>query len=142
MQNIIVFALIATAGAVSPVQKGIELLDDCKGKITKDLAAEAAVMEEYTTFCDDESKEKGYAIQTAEREISDLMATVEDSKATITAKTDEISELGNLIAAKEKELADAQAVRKGQNDEFVAAEKELVKSVDECSRAVVALEKG
>merc|ERR1719305_2258937 len=53
-----------------------------------------------------------------------------------------MAELGTLISAKEKELAEATEVRKGKNEEFVAAEKELVKSVDECSRAVVALEKG
>jgi len=100
------------------------------------------VMEEYVTFCDDELKEKGYAIETAKREIGDLMATIEDSKATITEKTDEMAELGTLIAAKQKELAEATGVRKGEIDEFSAAEKELVKSVDECSRAVVALEKG
>merc|ERR1719389_1297372 len=134
--------MLATAGAVSPVQKVIELLEECKAKVEKDLAAEAAAMEEYTTFCDDELKEKGYAIQTAEREIGDLMATIEDSKATIVEKSDEISTLGTVVAAKEKELADATAVRKGKNEEFVAAEKELVKSVDECSRAVTALEKG
>jgi len=142
LKFLIVLPALAASNKVSPVQKVIELLGECKAKVEKDLAAEAAVMEEYTTFCDDELKEKGYAIETAGREISDLMATIEDSKATIVEKTDEISELGNLIAAKEKELADAQAVRKGTNDEFVAAEKELVKSVDECSRAVVALEKG
>jgi len=142
LKFLIVLPAVVEAGKVSPVQKVIELLGECKAKVAKDLAAEAAVMEEYTTFCDDELKEKGYAIQTAEREIGDLMATIEDSKATITEKADEISELGNLGAAKEKELADASAVRKGKNDEFVAAEKELVKSVDECSRAVVALEKG
>merc|ERR1719156_183690 len=142
MQPVIVLALIATAGAVSPVQKVIELLDDCKGKVAKDLAAEAAVMEEYTTFCDDESKEKGYAIETASREIGELTAAIEDAKATILAKTDELSTLGSVLGAKDKELADAQGVRSAKNAEFVAAEKELVKSVDECSRAVVALEKG
>merc|ERR1719274_322863 len=132
----------STAVQVSPVQKVIELLDECKAKVQKDLAAEAEVMEEYVTFCDDELKEKGYAIETAKREIGDLMATIEDSKATITEKTDEMAELGTLIAAKQKELAEATGVRKGEIDEFSAAEKELVKSVDECSRAVVALEKG
>merc|ERR1719160_792749 len=139
---LIVFAGLTTGTEVSPVQKVIELLGECKAKVANDLAAETKVMEEYTTFCDDELKEKGYAIQTAEREIGDLMATIEDSKATIVEKSDEISTLGTVIAAKEKELADAQGVREGQNAEFVAAEKELVKSVDECSRAVTALEKG
>merc|ERR1719274_232615 len=110
----------STAVQVSPVQKVIELLGECKAKVKKDLAAEAAVMEEYTTFCDDELKEKGYAIETAKREIGDLMATIEDSKATITEKTDEIAELGTLISAKEKELAEATEVRTGKNEEFVA----------------------
>jgi hypothetical protein len=138
----IIFLSLGMAESVSPVQKVIELLGECKAKVAKDLAAEASVMEEYVTFCDDELKEKGYAIETAGREIGDLMATIEDSKATIVEKTDEIGELGSLIAAKEKELADATAVRQGKSEEFAAAEKELVKSVDECSRAVVALEKG
>merc|ERR1719389_706314 len=142
MQRIVFLALLGTCAAVSPVQKVIELLDECKAKVAKDLAAEAAVMEEYTTFCDDELKEKGYAIETAKREIGDLMATIEDAKATQVEKADEIAELGSLIAAKTKELDDATAVRTGKNEEFVAAEKELVTSIDECSRAVTALEKG
>ena len=39
----------ATAGKGSPVQKVIELLDDLKGKVKADLAAEAAAMEESST---------------------------------------------------------------------------------------------
>merc|ERR1719473_1544618 len=138
------FALLGacTADKVSPVQKVIELLDECKAKVEKDLAAEATVMEEYSTFCDDELKEKGYAIETAKREMGDLSATIEDSKATIIEKSEEISTLGTEIAGKEKELMAATEVRTAKNEEFVAAEKELVKSVDECSRAVMALEKG
>merc|ERR1719389_1041575 len=120
MQNIIVLALISSVGAVSPVQKVIELLDDCKGKVAKDLAAEAAVMEEYTTFCDDESKEKGYAIETSTREIGELGAAIEDAKATILEKTDEMSTLASVLGAKDKELAYATAVRSAKNEEFVA----------------------
>merc|ERR1719213_1476266 len=107
MQTSALFVLIlsgaAVADAVSPVQKVIELLDDCKGKVAKDLAAEAAVMEEYVTFCDDEAKEKGYAIETASREIGELTAAIEDAKATILAKTDELSTLGSVLGAKDKE---------------------------------------
>merc|ERR1719502_2470821 len=124
MKLVLIFALIgtATATSVSPVQKVIELLDECKAKVAKDLAAEAEVMEEYVTFCDDELKEKGYAIETAKREMGDLSATIEDSKATIIEKGDEISTLGTEIAGKEKELADATEVRAAKNGEFAAAE--------------------
>merc|ERR1719375_2113835 len=133
---------VGAAVKVSPVQKVIELLEECKAKVASDLAAEAEAMEEYVTFCDDELKAKGYAIQTADREIADLSATIEDSKATIVEKADEISTLGTEIAGKEKELYEATQARKAKNADFVAAEKELVKSVDECSRAVAALAKG
>merc|ERR1719160_107648 len=104
MKIILLLALAGTAASVSPVQKVIELLEECKAKVEKDLAAEAAAMEEYTVFCDDELKEKGYAIETAKREIADLSATIEDSKATIVEKEDEIGTLGTVIAGKEKEV--------------------------------------
>merc|ERR1719487_1558513 len=115
--------LLAHAAAVSPVQKVVELLDECKAKVQKDLDLEAKAMEEYTTFCDDELKDKGYAIETAGRSIADLSATIEDASAQIVELTDEISTLGTTIAAKEKELYEATDVRKGQNKDFVAAEK-------------------
>merc|ERR1719393_846589 len=142
LKFLIVLPAIVAAGKVSPVQKVVELLEECKAKVEKDLAAEAAVMEEYTTFCDDELKSKGYAIETATREIGELEATIADSAATSVAMADEIATLGTEAAAKNKELYEATEVRKATNADFVAAEAELVKSVDECSRAVVALEKG
>merc|ERR1719160_1523613 len=130
MKIVILVALLGAATAVSPVQKVIELLDECKAKVQKDLAAEAEVMEEYVTFCDDELKEKGYAIETAKREMAGLSATIEDSKATIIEKSDEISTLGTTIAGKEKELAAATEVRTAKNAEFVAAEKELAAATE------------
>lgn len=139
---LIAFFSTAVADKVSPVQKVIELLGECKAKVAKDLAAEAKVMEEYVAFCDDELKEKGYAIQTAERELGDLAATIEKSTATGAAKADEIATLGSTIAAKEGELATATKARASEADVFTAAEKELVKSVDEASRAYTALSKG
>merc|ERR1719473_829348 len=82
------------------------------------------------------------AIETSTREIGDLEATIADSSATSIAMADEIATLGTEAAAKNKELYDATEVRKGVKADFEAAEAELVKSVDECSRAVTALEKG
>jgi len=134
--------LIATAGAVSPVQKVVELLDECKAKVQKDLDAEAKAMEEYTAFCDDELKDKAYAIETAGRSIADLTATAEDSTATIAALEDEVATLGTTIAGKDKELYDAGVERKESKADFEAAEKELVTSVDMLGRAASVLKRG
>merc|ERR1719310_2496027 len=99
-------------------------------------------MEEYSAFCDDELKDKGYAIETAGRSIADLDATVESSTAQIGKLEDEIATLGTTIAAKSSELAEATKVRKAGNEDFAAAEKELLKSIDELGRAATVLKRG
>merc|ERR1719399_1125032 len=99
-------------------------------------------MEEYLTFCDDELKDKGYAIETATRSIEDLSATIEDAKAQIVELGDEISTLGSTMAAKEKELMEVTKAREAQNADFVAAEKELVTSIDQLGRAAAVLKRG
>merc|ERR1719159_149195 len=99
-------------------------------------------MQEYTAFCDNEVKDKAYAIQTAEKGIEEAKATIADSEATVSTADDEIATLGTTIAAKEKELATAQKMRAEANANFVSAEKELVTSVDQLGRAVTVLKKG
>merc|ERR1719355_531366 len=141
MKLVLIIALAAPAQAISPVMKVVELLDECKAKVAKDLAAEADAMEKYTTFCDDELKDKAYAIETATSKIGDLDAAIADAQATIAETSDEISTLGSLIAGKNKELYDAGVVRKDGNADFVAGEKELVTTVDQLSRAGALIKK-
>merc|ERR1719201_1092804 len=131
----------ASAGKVSPVQKVIELLDDLKGKVKADLAAEAAAMEEYSSWCDSEISEKGYAIKTAAREIAGHKAGIEDAEATISAKEAEIGQLGSSISAKEKELVDAGSVYKSEKAAFEEAESELVGTVDELAGGIIQVKK-
>merc|ERR1719199_1469221 len=143
MLRLVTFLLaLDVAYAVSPIQKVVQLLDECKAKVQSDLDLEAKGMEEYTTFCDDELKDKGYAIETAGRSIEDLSATAEDATAQIAELSDEISTLGSTLAAKSKELSEVTKVRNGEHEDFVAAEKELLKSIDELSRAVTVLKRG
>jgi len=110
--------------------------------VEADLAAEGKAMEEYTAFCDDELKEKAYAIETAGRSIDDLSATIEAADAQITGLDDEIPTLGSLISQKSSESMEASKERKSEHKDFVVAEKELIKSVDQLTRAGTLLKKG
>jgi hypothetical protein len=141
MQVAALLVLLVAADAVSPIQKVVELLDECKAKVQKDLDAEAKAMEEYTSFCDDELKDKGYAIETAGRSIGDLTATIDSATAQIGALSDEVATLGTTIAAKSAELAEATKVRKAGNADFVEAEKGLLKDVDMLGRAATVLKR-
>jgi len=135
--------LVVVSGSdVSPVQKVVELLEECKAKVQKDLDAESKEMEEYTTFCDDTMKDKAYAIKTADSQIADLSGDIEDATASIAELEDEITTVGTEIAGKEKELHEATTVRKTAHEAFVASEKEMVASVDELMRAVAELKQG
>merc|ERR1719240_2513905 len=143
--SVVCFAILLmghAAHAVSPVQKVVELLDESKAKVQKDLDAEAKMMEEYTAFCDDELKDKGYAIETAGRSIGDLTATIESATAQVAALSDELATLGTTIAAKSAELAEATKVRAAGNADFAAAEKGLLKDIDMLGRAATVLKRG
>jgi chromosome segregation ATPase len=139
--TLLLAGLASQAVSVSPVQKVVELLDDCAGKVKADLAAEETQMEQYSAFCDEELTTKGYNIKTATRSITDLSATIEDCKAQIADLDDEIVTGGSELAAKDAELANATAVRAEEQTTFKATESELVTTVDQLSRAILELKK-
>jgi len=143
MKFIIACVLLTCASgiSISPVQKVIELLEDNKVKITNDLAAEEKEMTEYAEFCDKESSEKGYAVETAVRKITDLGATIEDCETKIPGLEDEVSTLGSDVASKDKQLYEATEVRKKEKADFDASEKELVTAIDQLTRAVTIIKR-
>jgi chromosome segregation ATPase len=126
---------------VSPVQKVIQLIDELKTKVSKNLAAEKASMEEYTSFCDDEASEKGYAIKTAGKAIDGYKAVIEDTTGQIQGFSSVVESSASEGASKGAELASATEVRKNENTDFKAAEKELVEAVDTLARAVVIIKR-
>merc|ERR1719313_2322378 len=129
------------ATQVSPVQKVIQLLDELKGKVAADLAAEEKLMEEYTSWCDEEANEKEDAITSSKRTIEDLSATIEDAKASVVTLTSDIDDLTTKISSSEKELSDAKGLRNEEHAVFLASEKELVETVDGLDRAITVLKK-
>ena len=97
--------VLATQG--SPVQKVIELLDDLKGKVQADFANEEKLMEEYSSWCDEEANEKEDAITSSKRTIADLSATIQDAEATTQTLTTDIETLTGSISAGEGDLRES-----------------------------------
>jgi hypothetical protein len=139
---IIAICVSLTSGLnVSPVQKVVELLEENKMKIANDLAAEEKEMGEYSSFCDDESTTKGFAIKDAARKIEDLKAVITDCASKIPMYNDEISTLGSEVASKNSQLYEATTVRKTEAADFKAAEGELMTSIDQLARAVTIIKR-
>jgi len=125
----------------SVVQKVIEMLQANKVKVAEDLAAEEKEAAAYSEFCDTEIEEKGYAIKTAVRKISELDAVVADAKAQIAAADSEIAALGTEMAGKSADLASATAGRGKEAADFKTTEATLVGSVGQLEKAIVLLKR-
>ena len=104
-------ALLVACAAVSPIEKTIELLESLQAKIVKEGEAEAKLYEEFTSFCNDESKETQFEIKTGKGASERASATIADETAKIGAAEAKIDELSTTIATNEKDLGAATEIR-------------------------------
>jgi hypothetical protein len=135
------FAILVACAAVSPIEKTIELLSGLQAKIVKEGEAESKLYEEFTSYCNDESKETQFEIKTGKADAERASAAIADQAAKIGAAEARIEELSTSIATAEKDLASATEIRKTENADFVKLEKELQEAVSMLERAVAIIER-
>jgi len=135
------FALLVACAAVSPIEKTIELLESLQAKIVKEGETEAKLYEEFTSYCNDESKETQFEIKTAKSDVERAEAAIADEAAKIGVAETKIEELSTSIATAEKDLASATEIREKENADFVKLEKELMSAVSMLERAIAIIER-
>jgi len=133
--------LLLTCSAVSPIEKTIQLLEDLQAKIVKEGEAEAKLYEEFTDFCNDESKETQFEIKTGKGASERASAAVADETAKIGAAEAEIEELSTGIATNEKDLAAATEIREKEHADFLKMDADLAETVDMLTRAIGIIER-
>jgi len=131
----------ADSSQASPVQKVLQLIDEFTAKVTSEDDETKKEFESFAKICDDESSEKNYAIKNSKEQIEDLAASMADSAAGIETETSKVSDISATISATEKELTEVNALRDKEHADFVAAEKELLDTVDSCAGAQEMLKK-
>eukprot|EP00746_Dinoflagellata_sp_MGD_P150963 gnl/MRDRNA2_/MRDRNA2_82704_c0_seq3.p1 gnl/MRDRNA2_/MRDRNA2_82704_c0~~gnl/MRDRNA2_/MRDRNA2_82704_c0_seq3.p1 ORF type:complete len:699 (+),score=234.66 gnl/MRDRNA2_/MRDRNA2_82704_c0_seq3:64-2160(+) len=143
MKMMCVFALLLMAmpSRADPIQKIIELITEFQGKIIRDGEVEQKAYEEYFEWCDDASKEKEFEVKTATDKKAKLEATIKKAASDIDDYTEKIAELAKSIATDEKDLEDATVIREKEHKDFVAAEAELMESIDMLARAAGIIER-
>jgi len=117
------------------------MLDDLTAKIKKDASDEAKAYDEYYDWCNEVTGEKLHAIKLDKERKDKLVADIEKYFAEIEQSGAAISEEAKAIAQAIKEGKNAKDLREKQHADFMAAEKELVESIDMLSRAITVLEK-
>merc|ERR1719487_2292714 len=139
--SLCVFLLSAPMAEANPVQKVIQLLSDLQTKIIKEGAEASKIYDEFAEWCEDRSKDLGFAIKTGKGEVAALKATIEQEATKIGSLDAEIEELAAGIAVDEKDLAAAREIRAREAADFAAEEKDLMETIDVLHRAITILER-
>merc|ERR1719408_1101048 len=125
----------------NPVQKVIQLLSDLQAKIIREGTEASKVYDEFAEWCEDRSKDLGFAIKTGKGEVAALKATIEEEGTKIGSLDAEIEELAAGVAVDEKDLAAAREIRAKEAADFAAEEKDLMETIDVLHRAITILER-
>lgn len=132
---------VSVAMGANPIGQVLKLLQEMHDTVVSDGEVEQKQFEEYAEWCEDEAKEKHFEIKTGNTKSEDLKATIEKAAADIEVYTSKIGELSESISANEADAKAGTEIRAKEHKTFVAAEKELVQTVDTLRRAQQVLKK-
>merc|ERR1719456_299550 len=141
MSVVLLALLLAPPAAASPIAKVIQMLSDLQAKILKEGQESQKVYEEFAEYCEDTSKDLGFAIKTGKTEVGDLQATIDAETGKINALEAKIEETAAAIAVDEKDLKAAIEIREKEAADFAATEADLSETIDILERAIAILER-
>jgi len=131
----------ASAVAVTPVQKVIQLLENMAVKGKKEKHEEQVQFAAFKQFCDDTTVEKERAIKEATEKIEMLKADIQKYIADAAQLTKEIAGHDSDIAAWTGDKKAATKVRTMEKNDYDAMHKDYSESVDALQRAIAVLKK-
>merc|ERR1719272_2615952 len=88
-------------------------------------------MTEYMDYCDDQAKEKNFAIRDADRVMEDTAAVIEDNTAQIASLEEEIAEIGVQMADRQDEHDKMSKLRDQRHEESKKREAEQTVMIGE-----------
>merc|ERR1719440_1372701 len=131
----------APVQAANPIGKVLSMIGELQAKIIGEGDEAQKVYEEFSEWCEDQSKDLHFAIKTEKAEIADLNALIEKETANAEELNAKIEDLAASIASNEADLKAATEVREKEHADFSAEEKELTTVIDMLKRAHGIIEK-
>lgn len=129
------------AAAADPLNTVVTMLSDLQAKTDKAGKESAAEYSEFAEWCTDRTRQLGFEIKTGTSQVEELTAAVGAEESTIESLSTKIDELAGDISANQDKLDKATAIRKKEQKDFGAEEKELVETIDMLTRAASILER-
>merc|ERR1740117_2533122 len=108
---ILALALLSSAAAVTPVQKGLTMMNEMKTKGEKMMAEEASTYASYKEWVSDTSRELGFEIKTSNSDIEKFLAAAAKADSDVSELGSAVSKLDGELGATEGEKAEATSIR-------------------------------
>merc|ERR1719247_485032 len=141
LRQVFTLAVLATASAVTPVQKVLQMMDGMLQKAKKDKHDENVRFSSFRQWCESTKEDKDRLIKAAEDKISQLEADISQSEADAAKLGDEIAGHNKDIDGWTGEVDASTAQRKAENTEYQATHLDYSESVDALERAIQVLKK-
>jgi len=132
----------ASASDASPIEKILEMISDLQAKIIKEGEDAQKTYDSFAEWCEDKSTDLAFEIKTGKADVAESKAIIEEETSTIGALETRIEELSNDIQTDEADLEAATKIRKKEEADFSAEEKELLQVIDMLERATSIISKG
>merc|ERR1719326_2740557 len=117
------------------------MISDLQAKIIGEGAESQKIYDEFSEWCEDQSKNLHFEIKTGKANVEELTATIAAESERIKALNTKVEELAANLATDEADLTAATSVRNQEHADFVAEEKELVEISSMLERASAILER-
>jgi len=127
------------AGKETPIQRVVKLLEEMKGQLESEMAAEQKLYDKMVCWCQTGNKEKKQAIADADESISQLETEVAERSGRGAELASKIDALKVELAEQKASLKKARALREKEHAEFNAAEKDMVEAVSMLRNAITVL---
>merc|ERR1719229_2117409 len=132
---------MANADQASPIAKVLEMIGELQSKIIGEGEETQKLYEEFSEWCEEQSKNLAYEIKTGKAEVEDLEAKIGEEEAIIEAETAKVEEFSAEVASDEADLKAATDIRTKEAADFAAEEKEGMEIISTLTRAIKILEK-
>jgi len=121
------------------ITKVVKILQEMLEKSKKEGEEEREIFAKFKCFCDDNEAEKKQSISDLGRSINVLSSKIEELQGSTGGLSSECATLRSDMMANEQARAQAESIRTGENEEFVAEETDMVAGIDQMDEAITTL---
>jgi len=129
------------AHKVTPIQKVLQMMAELKTKAQEEKKGEIQTFNQFTTFCKNTLRDKGYAIKDGTASMSKLSADIEDYKAKAAVLGREIRTLDEANDEHEHEKAEAKEVREKAHRDHQVTHSDYQASLEDMAVGIQNLKK-